>query len=191
MAVKIFGFQYENNAAYRTFCNSRAVSPAALSRITDIPSVVTSAFKDLDLSALPNDQRAAVFHSSGTTEHRPSRHHHSRRTLRVYEESLLRWFAPHVVPNGEQVNFLVLTPGAHEASNSSLVHMFETVAKRFGGSAEFTVSTSASGWELNLEKFRAAHARFCAIGIPVVICGTAFSFVQLCDELGRAPLDAQ
>ncbi|HEX7860295.1 MAG TPA: hypothetical protein VF773_08230 [Verrucomicrobiae bacterium] len=191
LARKVFGFQYAHNAAYRAFCESSAVTPENLRLISEIPSVVTTAFKELELTVLPKDQRPAVFHSSGTTEHRPSRHFHSRDTLRVYEESLLRWFTPHIHPKGEPLNFLVLTPRAVNAPHSSLVHMFETIAERFGDSAEFVASQTANGWDLNFEKFRQAHARFCAMGIPVVVCGTAFSFVQLCDELETKPLAAK
>ena len=52
----------------------------------------TSAFKEVELSCLPPDERTAVFHSSGTTEQKPSRHFHCAESLAVYEASLCQWF---------------------------------------------------------------------------------------------------
>src|SRR5688572_24110246 len=85
LARKLFGFQFENNAPYRAFCKSRGVIPETVTKWEEIPAIVTSAFKDLELSVLPREQRNAVFFSSGTTEQRRSQHFHSERTLAVYE----------------------------------------------------------------------------------------------------------
>lgn len=186
LARRIFAFQFAQNAAYRAFCNAQGVSPATLDggSADRIPAIVTSAFKDLDLSVVPAEHRTAIFHSSGTTAQRPSRHFHSVETLAVYEDSLLRWFEPHLVPEGQPFNFLVLSPLAKQTPHSSLVHMFETVAARFGESAEFVAGLAADGgWELEFDRVLRAHEKFAAAETPVIICGTAFSFVHLCDGL--------
>ena len=65
-----------------------------------IPAVPTAAFKELELTCLGPDERTTVFHSSGTTEQRPSRHFHNTESLMVYEVSLWSWFEAHVFAEG-------------------------------------------------------------------------------------------
>ncbi len=64
---------------------------------TQIPAVPTGAFKELELSCIPPEERTAVFHSSGTTEQKPSRHFHNAESLAVYEASLWTWFERNVL----------------------------------------------------------------------------------------------
>ena len=187
LARRVFAFQFARNRAYRNFCERRGVTPERVTRAEEIPAIVTSAFKELELSVLPEGERTTVFYSSGTTEQRRSRHYHSEETLKVYEESLLRWFEPHVLPEGERADFLGLTPGRSEARNSSLVHMFQTVAERFGESGNFAARVAVDGsWELDLETIGRVSEQMGKAQRPVVVCGTAFSFVQLCDELSES-----
>lgn len=190
LAADVFAFQYEQNAAYRAFCRARGVEPATITSGDDIPPIITRAFKDLEFSVLPPDLRTRVFHSSGTTGHRPSRHFYGHATLRLYELSLRRWFHPHVLPNGERVDFIILTPPAPEAPHSSLVHMFETTASAFSASAPVFGGMVAADqtWELDFDAIVANAQGLIAARRPVVVCGTAFSFVHLCDFLTQSDL---
>src|SRR5579862_1338908 len=95
LALELFSLQFAHNAAYRTFCESREVSPASLRDWREIPAVPATAFKELELSCIPKGQRTQVFFSSGTTEARPSRHFHNEASLQIYEASLLGWFKWH------------------------------------------------------------------------------------------------
>src|SRR5262245_39947308 len=88
MALVLFALQFQHNAAYRKFCEGRKVVPDSISHWTQLPAVPTAAFKELDLTCLPPEARTHVFHSSGTTEQRPSRHFHSAESLAIYEASL-------------------------------------------------------------------------------------------------------
>jgi len=186
LAREIFGFQFEHNEPYRRFCESRSVVPARLKSWQEIPAVISSAFKDLEVSALPPASRTNVFHSSGTVYQRPSRHFHSRETLRVYERSLLRGFKANVLPDRARANFLILTPRSEDAPNSSLVYMFETVTRSFADTKEFCAKVNADGgWSVAFEEVLAATQNLAANESAVVICGTAFSFVHLCDFLAQ------
>jgi hypothetical protein len=124
LALELFALQFECNPAYRRICEARQLPPANVEHWTQIPSVPTSAFKELDLSGIAQDRRTAVFHSSGTTEQKPSRHFHCAESLELYETSLWQWFQPNV---GVDNKLISLTPDQQAAPNSSLVHMFETV----------------------------------------------------------------
>src|SRR4051812_14862439 len=89
MALMLFTLQFDHNPAYRKLCAARKISPPAVSHWSQIPAVPTSAFKELEISSLPSDQRTHVFHSSGTTVQKPSRHFHNAESLAIYEASLL------------------------------------------------------------------------------------------------------
>lgn len=185
LAREIFEFQFENNDPYRAFCELQKVSPLTLQSPDQIPAIPTSAFKDLDLSVLPSALHTVTFHSSGTTEQRPSRHFHSHETLKVYERSLLRWFKPHVLPGIDRAQFILLTPPPSEAPHSSLVHMFQSVSSAFGaGDASYFSKVALDGsWDLDFKGILNAASSAVSRELPIVLCGTAFSLVHLCDYL--------
>src|SRR5437762_1037403 len=97
LALELFATQFEHNSPYRRFCQSRSAIPSKLTHWSQIPAIPTSAFKELELTSLPLEQRQTVFHSSGTTEQRPSRHFHSAESLAIYEALLLPWFGRHLL----------------------------------------------------------------------------------------------
>jgi len=98
LALELFALQFEHNLAYRKICDARRASPQTIEHWTQIPPVLTAAFKELELSCLPVQERTYSFHSSGTTQQRPSRHFHNAESLAVYEASLWAWFVAQVFP---------------------------------------------------------------------------------------------
>ena len=162
LALELFALQFQHNPAYRKICESRKLTPEAVEHWTQIPAVPTGAFKELELSCIPPGERTAVFHSSGTTAQKPSRHFHCAESLAVYEASLWSWFESEALgagheaievdapsshpspPLGEKAaegrlrgsavafNLILLTPPPVQAPHSSLVHMFETVRRNLG-----------------------------------------------------------
>ena len=194
LALALFALQFENNAAYRKICEARGLTPKAVAHWMHIPAVPASAFKELELSCIPPEERTAVFHSSGTTEQIPSRHFHSAESLAVYEASLWAWFGRHIVPDlkSEISNFklIILTPPPPRTPHSSLVHMFETVRQKFGSAsapasrAEFLDKLDADGsWTLDFSAAIAALNSSLATRHSSLLLGTAFSFVHLLDYL--------
>jgi len=207
LALELFGLQFEHNKPYRRFCEARGVLPGSLEGWKEIPAMPTSAFKELELTCLPLEQRTKVFHSSGTTQHRPSRHFHSAESLEIYEEACWRSFETNVISKeirdrkqesrgggrwsvisdqGTETELVILTPGAEEARHSSLVHMFETVRRRMGAvESVFVGRTGADGsWRIDfgpaIEALKTER--------PVLVLGTAFSFVHLLDYFGELDL---
>ena len=197
LELDLFALQFRWNAPYRKLCEARGLTPANVSRWTDVPAVPASAFKELELTSLPADERTKVFHSSGTTGQRPSRHFHDRASLALYEASLLPWFQKHLLPEwdragegtaagaGSGMDFLVLTPPSGEAPHSSLVHMFETVLAKFGSTRSMFCGEVGADSAWSLAHTRADHFLHEAskAGRPVVVMGTAFNFVHLLDGL--------
>jgi hypothetical protein len=193
LALELFALQFEHNSLYRSFCQGRQLSPAGLRRWEQIPAIPTQAFKEWELSCLPAEERSVVFLSSGTTEHQPSRHFHSHRSLEIYEASLLGWFGVHLLPNDPK-NFslraLALTPSPAQAPHSSLVHMFETVQRRLGfAKFSFTGAKTEEGiWVIDCQAMIALLQEAVLAKEPVMLLGTAFSFVHLLDHMAQRNL---
>jgi hypothetical protein len=188
LALEIFECQFIHNAAYRRFCESRHATPGNIRDWRKIPAVPTVAFKEWDLSCLPAAERAGVFHSSGSTGHRPSRHYHNADSLALYETSLLPWFQAHLLSaDHEPLRWIMLTPSPDQVRHSSLAHMFGTAVRHFAGSDwVFTGELNAEGsWELDLPATIRALEEASASGRPVLLMGTAFNFVNLLDHLER------
>jgi Acyl-protein synthetase, LuxE len=152
--------------------------------------VPTAAFKELELTSLAPEECTAVFHSSGTTEQKPSRHFHNAESLSVYEASLWKWFQFHFDDSSEPV---FLTPNPNDAPRSSLVYMFETLRRKSGlPESAFTGNISTdSSWAVDfaatVQRLRIAIVT----GEPLTLLGTAFSFVHLLDYLAENDLRFQ
>jgi len=180
LASTLFELQRELNGPYRTLCLAGAkVENPKPQNWKDIPAVPTSAFKDLELSCLPTNDRTTVFHSSGTTEHRPS-----RQSLAVYEESLLAWFCTQIQIR-QQIPIISLTPPPELAPHSSLVYMFETLGRKFGTDGSMFVGNIGEdgGWTLNFQATLEALRQCTEMERPILILGTAFLHVHLLDYL--------
>ena len=183
LALEIFAFQWERCLPYRRFCERRGVRPATLTRWQDIPAVPTGAFKELELRSFPAQRSTHVFRTSGTaTSARGALH---LDTLELYEASLLPSFARHLLPHlsrGERVPVLVLAPSPAEVPDSSLSHMFGVLLRELGTPES---GCFLRGGELRTDELLAAIEQAAVRSGPLVLCGTAFAFVFLLDELAR------
>jgi hypothetical protein len=204
LALELFALQFKNNSAYQKICEARRLTPEIIEHWTQIPAVPTAAFKELELTSLAPDERAAVFHSSGTTGQKPSRHFHNDESLAVYEASLWTWFEQNIFANSkfqtQNSNLFFLTPPPDLVPHSSLVHMFETVRQKFGGESvpasrsEFHGKVAADGlWTLDFDATLATLSDNSKLKTqnPKLIFGTAFSFVHLLDFLAENNLQFQ
>jgi hypothetical protein len=191
LALDLFALQFEHNVPYRRFCEAQGAWPGKIARWTDIPAVPSSAFKECELSCIPVEERTAVFHSSGTTEQRPSRHFHHASSMAGYEESLLSWFrAQWPRADGQWQMAAILTPPPIQAPHSSLVHMFETIRRErgFGESSFLGRLPAEDGWKLESDALVQVLREVSSRGWPLLIMGTAFSFVHLLDHLAERGL---
>lgn len=195
LAVALFRLQFPGNAPYRRWCEAQGVTAEAVTQWRQIPAVPTAAFKEWDLTCLAPAERTRVFHSSGTTTQQPSRHFHHADSLALYEASLWPWLKRHLPLTATKARFLSLTPNTEQAPHSSLVHMFDFARQKMGASVNgFVGQTDADGtWWLDFDRAFAllgGSTTACAVkgntdSRPWLVLGTAFSFVQLLDELER------
>jgi hypothetical protein len=206
LALKLFAAQFESNKPYQKFCQARNVDPKNVRHWSEIPAMPTAAFKEFEVTCLLPAQRTAVFYSSGTTGTQPSRHFHSADSLSVYEASLARNFDSHVLADFQRLEMssrgserkladkqgravcpfrlLILTPPPAQAVNSSLVYMFETIRRAWLApeSVYAGLITGDGDWTLDFEAACNALANDTA---PLIILGTAFSFVHLLERLAN------
>jgi len=185
LALALFARQFEHNAPYRRLCEARRARPDTVADWTAIPAVPTSAFKEWQLSCLPAEARIAVFQSSGTTGQAPSRHFHNAASLALYEASLLAWFNAHLPSAFGPCSLVVLTPPPAQAPHSSLVHMFETLRRALSfAEAPFVGQVAEDGaWSLDVDAALQLMRKAIAGAQPLLLLGTAFSFVHLLDYL--------
>jgi hypothetical protein len=196
LALELFELQFTRVAAYRKSCEARGITPQTIAHWSQIPALPTAAFKELELTSLPPGRRTHVFHSSGTTEQRPSRHFHGAESLAVYEVSLWTWFVRHMLPDLRfticDLRLVSLTPPPTQAPHSSLVHMFECVRQKLGADEQAFCGRVADGdWTLDLDltlaRLRAAETS----SRQLVLLSTAFSFVHLLDGLAERGVRCQ
>jgi len=187
LALELFALQFKYNSTYRKICVARNLTPATVKAWTQIPAVPTAAFKGLELTSIPPPARTAVFHSSGTTEQQPSRHFHCAESLALYEASLIAWFLENVPAD---LRLICLTPPPALVPHSSLVHMFDVVRREYSLPASAFIGQLARDGSWTLD-FVAADNQLKGSNNsrpPVIMLGTAFSFVHLLDYLAAKDL---
>ena len=188
LALNLFRLQAESNAAYARLLSYRGLTPSSVGDWRDIPCLPTAAFKEWDVTSLAVDERSCVFRSSGTTQGDRGRHFHHAASLEVYEKSLFDWFVRNMTDRGtrlDELSLVSLTPAPEAVADSSLVHMFGTVAER-GRWVEVAFLggfDAAEGWSLEPSISLPALDRLVAAGRPMLLVGTAFNFVQLLDAV--------
>jgi hypothetical protein len=179
--LKRFAFQYEYCVPYGAFCRRRGHTPDSVADWREIPPVPTTAFKHLDLVSGDPARADLSFRTSGTSRGPGARGVHRVLDRQLYAASLLPPFGAHLVPEGGRLPILCLLPDAEVVPDSSLSHMMAVAIGAFGA--------DGSGWfvdpdrGLDLPSFEAACQRAIDRAAPVLVAGTAFSFVHLVDGL--------
>jgi hypothetical protein len=153
----------------------RGADAGVVEHWTQIPAVPTARSRNWNFPAFRRTN-ARRFHSSGTTEQKPSRHFHSAESLAVYEASLWKWFELNIFDSDSRISIALPDAAAKQAPHSSLVHMFETVRQKSGWGLRprepdcFLGKLADDGsWTLILTLLRgAAKSPQSAIGNPAI-----------------------
>lgn len=172
LALDIFNYQYTHNLYYQKYCELLGRRSSDISIWQDIPAIPTDAFKEDCLSCFPTENTVKVFHTSGTTQQLSGKHYLD--TLVLYEASLEGNFKQHLFPDLERIKILSLTPSPIESPHSSLVFMIDKIMRKYG--------TDGSGYFLNNNQLDIQNfLKACISDEPLLVVGTAFSFVHLID----------
>ena len=121
IALKVFRFQYDNNAVYHQFCNLINQDKQTVKSLKEIPFLPIQFFKSYDVVSNTNYPET-IFTSSGTTGSITSRHLVT--DLSLYEQSFRQAFSQ-FYGNIEDYTVLALLPSYLERQGSSLIHMVE------------------------------------------------------------------
>jgi hypothetical protein len=107
-------------------------------------------------------------------------------TLELYEASLLPTFRRFMFPDlsspYDRTSIRVLAPSPKEQPDSSLSHMFGVALDEIGASGSgFDVDDG----KLRLDRLLTLLVESATSEIPITLCGTAFAFVRLIEDLTR------
>jgi hypothetical protein len=174
-ALAVYRFQRRHNGPLANYCEHRGVS-ADIEDWREIPAVPQSVFKRFRLSVAPPEAITKTFLTSGTTGETRGQHHFIN--TRLYDAAIVAGWERLALP---QSRLLILTPPPAEAPQSSLSHMFGILAAR--GSARFCLTAEG---RLDITAITDELAQ----GEPVILLGTALSFLNLFEQLGNRTLPA-
>ncbi len=178
LALGLFRLQYSACEPYRRYCDSLGRDPGAVACANDVPAVPTGAFKEFDLRCFPAEKTILTFRTSGTSTERRGALHLD--TLRLYETSLLASLRHCFLTDlcGRRPAMRFLAPSPQAAPDSSLTHMFASLAAA-EGSTESGFDLMPDGLDLSALGRAVESARRRAE--PIVLAGTSFAFVHFLD----------
>jgi len=185
--------EVEFNALARELCTQQWCGNAALAHIwaglglgdpekvkgyRDIPPIPHGAFKHAWLGEALEEDAEAIYHTSGTSGGGLGRH--GMDSLTVYRAASLMSFQAHVLRGPEALPLEALMPSPQDAPHSSLSAMMGFVGEDLcEGNARFWVRDS----EFDDRGLLRTLGAYCDTDRPVLLVGTAFAFVHLCERM--------
>ena len=193
LAIRSFRIQCDSIPEYGAYARHIGREPGAVHDWREIPPVPASAFKEHGLSAARDGAGAAdggaapaspavTFDTSGTTITRPGRVR--LKSTRLYEMSLLKSFARHLLPDGARLKAIIFGPTRAESPRSSLWFMADRVAAQFCDAPSWIVERGEPRWE----RVDAELARSCDEKHPVLLLGTTLLFHAYIERSDRKGL---
>lgn len=179
LALRLFAYQYECNAPFRSFCQRRGATLRNVRSWRDVPAVPIDAFKAMELRSEPPSSAERVFMTSGTTG-RAARGRHFHPQLDVYDLSMKRYFARRFMQGLERMPMGILFPDEQAMPNSSLAHYLALACSEFG-SAGSRYYLNSEG--LDMPALCAALEESERSGQPFALLGASFSLVHVMDAL--------
>ncbi|NIF86641.1 long-chain fatty acid--CoA ligase [Comamonas sp. Tr-654] len=179
LALRLFAYQYECNAPFRSFCQRRGATLRNVRSWRDVPAVPIDAFKAMELRSEPPSPAERVFMTSGTTG-RAARGRHFHPQLDVYDLSMKRYFARRFMHGLERMPMGILFPDEQAMPNSSLAHYLALACSEFG-SAGSRYYLNSEG--LDMPALCAALEESERSGQPFALLGASFSLVHVMDAL--------
>ena len=165
ISLEVFRYQFEQNPAYRNYCESLGKTPESVSIWQEIPAVPTDVFKlpNTAMRCFPATEAKEFFLTSGTT--REVRGKHEYRDLELYEASIKGAWRELDLPEIRKPWYF--SQRAQDAPHSSLVRMFELLDKE----GEWLIDVEGN---LLSEKFSPNGA--------AAVLGTSLALLRFCEE---------
>lgn len=171
ITLKVFRFQYDNNAVYRNFCTLLKKDKTNVKRIQDIPFLPIQFFKTHDIIST-TEPIQTTFTSSGTTGMSTSKHHVTH--LDFYEESYQLAFRQ-FYGNIEDYVVLALLPSYLEREGSSLIYMVDDLIQ--------LSNNPESGFYLNnYDELIAKLVKLDNEGQNIILIGVTYALLDLVEK---------
>ncbi len=179
LALELFAHQYHNIEPYQRYCQQLNKTPDNMQTWEQVPAVSTEVFREFTLSTLPPSEARYVFQTSGTSKETKGKHYYHDMTL--YDAVIRASFMKGIgLSDSDKTIFRALTPSFKEVPTSSLFYMFHNVLSWYGeANSQFYFHED----ELDCDKLLYDLQGDIAHYSPVVLLGTAFSFLNFCDYL--------
>lgn len=178
LATDIARFQARHVPAFATALAREGRSAASLERADEIPAIPTDVFRLRRIAAHPEVEDVREFATSGTTAELRGRH--PFRTLETYRTGALAWGTRALFPDGADLRVVLLAADETTAPASSLTYMLARFADVHGGGRWFW-----DGDRLLVDALVRELGSACEADRPVLVAGTSFAFVHLCDAVGH------
>lgn len=171
VALKVFRYQFNNNAVYRSYCDLLYKHPAEITHFSEIPFLPIQFFKSHHVVSTSKPPEK-IFTSSGTTGSITSKHHVIE--LSLYEESFIKTFLQFYGPIENYV-VLALLPSYLEREGSSLIYMAHRLIK--------DSKQPESGFYLNnLSELKNTLLALEAAQKPTLLIGVSFALLDLAEQ---------
>jgi hypothetical protein len=184
LALAVFDHQFHQCQPYQRYCLQLNKTPQQIRTWQEIPAVSTEVFREFALTTSPISTAKYIFETSGTSQEKKGRHYYHDMTL--YDAAIQSSFMASLKLSKEtKTIFRILTPSFNEISTSSLFYMFQKVVEWYGDeSSHFYFKDN----KMDCDQLINDLQEDIKLNRPVVLLGTAFSFVNFCDELIRRNL---
>jgi hypothetical protein len=170
-ALKVFGYQYQQNPVYHEFCEYLGKNRSNVHRLEDIPFLPISFFKT-EKVVCGSFSPDIVFTSSGTTGSEVSKHY--VKDIALYEQSYLSTFKQFYGPI-EDYCILALLPSYLEREGSSLIYMAgDLIKKSKHGDSGFYLDHHDRLYDLLL--------RLEATDTKILLLGVSFALLDMAEK---------
>ena len=171
IALKVFRFQYENNAVYQEFCDFLKVDKQAIKSLQQIPFLPIQFFKNQDVVSNADDVQE-TFTSSGTTGIITSKHLVT--DVSLYEQSYRTGFSD-FYGNIEDYAVLALLPSYLERSGSSLIYMVKDLI-------ELSNNENSGFYLHNYDELITKLVELDNAGQNVILIGVTYALIDLVEK---------
>jgi hypothetical protein len=166
ISLEVFRYQFEQNPAYRNYCEALGLTPENVKTWQEIPAVPTDVFKlpNTAMRCFPVAEAQGFFLTSGTT--REIRGKHEYRDLELYEASIKGTWRELGLPEIRKPWFF--SQRVQDAPHSSLVRMFDLL----DDDGEWLIDSEGN---LLSEKFSPNGA--------AAVLGTSLALLRFCEQI--------
>lgn len=185
LALRAFELQYNTISLYQRYCQRRGVTPKEVSSWDQVPSLPTDVFKIADLS-LFYSHTVRTFMTSGTAQpEERGKIHYDEGGLRLMDATIRAAATDCLFPDGIKATFLIIAPQPDSSSSMVMSYGMDRLKEYFGlPQSRFLVGEGGFNVQILVDVLRTSEDK----GIPVVICGGSFGFVNFFDYCQRKGL---